>query len=152
SNRHLIRFYRALQTQELTPFDARNYLEEEGARLAKCGEDHYYAIRDRFNDTGEPLDFLFLSRACFNGVMRFNSKGKFNVPFCRKPERFRQALITKICNQIEWASSTIRRNDWLFTCQSWQKTLQQAVPEDFAYVDPPYVGRHTDYFNSWDET
>ncbi|MGB6535916.1 MAG: Dam family site-specific DNA-(adenine-N6)-methyltransferase [Xanthobacteraceae bacterium] len=151
SNKHLIAFYQALQTGELNPATAREYLEHEGAQLEKLGEDHYYAIRERFNKHGEPLDFLFLSRACFNGMMRFNSKGGFNVPFCRKPERFRPAYVTKICNQIGWAGSIIRRNDWVFVRQSWQETLRQVTPSDFAYIDPPYIGRHTDYFNSWDD-
>ena len=26
-----------------------------------------------------------------------------------------------------------------------------AQSDDFIYCDPPYVGRHTDYFNDWDE-
>jgi DNA adenine methylase len=153
SNKHLIRFYHGLQSGQITPAATREFLEHEGAQLLKLGEDHYYAIRDRFNRDGNPLDFLFLSRSCFNGVMRFNRKGGYNVPFCRKPERFRPALITKICNQVGWAATVIRRYDWVFVCQNWDATLAQALPGDFAYVDPPYVGRHTDYFNTWtDET
>lgn len=152
SNKHLVAFYKALQTGALDPAIARDYLEYEGAQLARLGQDHYYAIRNRFNRHGESLDFLFLSRACFNGMMRFNSKGAFNVPFCRKPDRFRPAYITKICNQIKWAASIIRRNDWKFVCQSWEQTLNQVNSSDFAYIDPPYIGRHADYFNCWDDT
>ena len=38
-------------------------------------------MRERFNLQGSSLDFLFLNRSCFNGVMRFNRHGRFNVPF-----------------------------------------------------------------------
>lgn len=152
SNKHVIGFYTAVQKGELTPTDARTYLEEQGAFLEKHGKDHYYAVRTRFNQSGSPLDFLFLSRACFNGVMRFNGKGAFNVPYCKKDNRFRPAYVTKICNQIDWIAKVIRRGDWIFVCQDWRTTLRQATSSDFLYVDPPYIGRHTDYYNSWDDT
>ena len=36
----------------------------------------YYEVRERFNETGSALDFLFFNRSCFNGVMRFNQPGR----------------------------------------------------------------------------
>ena len=42
----------------------------EGTRLLERGESHYYEIREHFNKTHEPLDFLFLNRAGFNGMIR----------------------------------------------------------------------------------
>ncbi len=41
----------------------------------------------------DPLKFLFLNRADFNGMIRLNRKGEFNVPFCKKPERFSKSHI-----------------------------------------------------------
>jgi DNA adenine methylase len=151
TNKHIIHFYKSIQDCTLTPADARDYLEVEGAKLEALGADHFYAVRKRFNETGSPLDFLFLSRACFNGVMRFNKKGGFNVPFCKKDGRFAKAYVTKICNQIAWVAGIIRRGDWTFVCQDWRMTLAQAEEGDFTYVDPPYVGRHTGYFDSWSD-
>ena len=149
TNEHVIRFYRALQTGAIVPEHVGEHLRREGALLLQRGEDHYYAVRERFNARQQPLDLLFLNRACFNGIMRFNRKGEFNVPFCRKPERFRPALITKICNQVRRAAAIIQRNDWEFRCQTWQETLAQSTADDFVYLDPPYIGRHADYFNRW---
>jgi len=151
SNQHLVRVYKDIQAGSLTGESIREFLNSEGQHLLKRGEDHYYEIRDRFNNTPNSHDFLFLNRACFNGVMRFNSKGRFNVPFCRKPDRFRQALVTKIANQIAWASKVISEGDYLFVAQSWRDTLKMVSPDDFIYADPPYEGRHTDYYNSWDD-
>ena len=74
TNPHLIAFYQGVSAGEITPEIVRNYLEIEGAHLSEKGESHYYAIRDRFNEQHQPLDFLFLNRAGFNGMIRFNRK------------------------------------------------------------------------------
>lgn len=151
TNHHMIDLYRGIQSGEVDGPKVREYLVREGTHLLDQGEAHYYFIRDRFNEQGSPLDFLFLSRSCFNGMMRFNKKGGFNVPFCRKPERFRQALVTKIVNQVEWARRAIAGKDWTFVAQDWRETLAQSKAGDMVYCDPPYVGRHTDYYNSFDD-
>ena len=146
---HIINFYRALQSGDISAARVEAFLVAEGEALKARGESHYYAVRDRFNDTGSPLDFLFLSRACFNGLIRFNQKGGFNTPFCRKPERFSKAYITKICNQVRWARNVIGGKEWDFVCADWRATLSQATQSDFIYADPPYAGRHADYYNQW---
>jgi len=151
TNPHLIRFYKALQSKEITPGKVRKFLIEEGEKLRISRGEYYYEVRERFNKTGHPLDFLFLSRSCFNGMMRFNKKGAFNVPFCRKPERFAPALITKISNQVKYIAQIIHEGDYEFCVQDFKQTISQAGPHDLIYADPPYIGRHTDYFNSWNE-
>ena len=149
TNEHMIALYRGIQDGSINGRTMREYLEREGTELFDKGEAQYYAIRDRFNEHGDPFDFVFLSRSCFNGMMRFNKKGGFNVPFCRKPERFRPALVTKIVNQVEWARAAMQGKDWTFVAQDWRKTVADAVPGDMIYCDPPYVGRHTDYYNGF---
>ena len=152
TNKHIIRFYNSLQNGDFEIDKTRNFLFQEGKRLAEVGADYYYEVRERFNAEGSSLDFLFLNRCCFNGVMRFNSKGKFNVPFGHKPERFSKAYISKIVNQLSWAMKQIRGNDWEFRVGQWEEAFSEAKQRDFVYIDPPYVGRHTDYYNSWDES
>lgn len=149
SNPHLIKFYNSVSSGEISPSSVRSYLEKEGKNLLDKGEGHYYYIRDRFNSDRNPLDFLFLSRAGFNGMMRFNRKGEFNIPFCRKPERFSKSYITKIVNQVAWVSSVVQSGDYRFVCQDFDKTLKMVDPPDIVYCDPPYIGRHSDYFNTW---
>lgn len=152
TNPHLINFYNSIQRKEITPQIARLYLKKEGKKLFENGEEHYYLIRERFNKEKDPLDFLFLNRSCFNGMIRFNRKGGFNVPFCRKPERFAKAYITKIVNQIEYIYNLLQLKDFKFVCQDFSETIQNGDSGDIIYCDPPYIGRHTDYFNGWDET
>jgi len=83
--------------------------------------------------------------------MRFNRSGKFNVPYGHKPQRFAQAYVTKITNQIRRISEVISNCDWTFAISDFKQTLESAKPGDLIYVDPPYAGRHVDYFNSWSD-
>ena len=151
SNIHIIRLYQAIQNGEVTPGNVKAYLGEEGAKLRASGEKYYYEVRDRFNTYHSVLDFLFLNRSCFNGIMRFNRNGKFNVPFGHKPNRFAPAYITKITNQIRRISDVVSAYDWQFSTADFRQTLAMVKPGDLVYVDPPYAGRHVDYFNSWSE-
>jgi len=152
SNVHIIRLYQEIQSGSLTPALAKGFLAEEGEKLRAGGETYYYAVRDRFNVQPTSLDFLFLNRSCFNGVMRFNRHGKFNVPYGHKPERFAQAYVTKITNQIRRISEVISACDWTFGAADFHQTLASAQTGDLVYADPPYAGRHVDYFNSWSES
>lgn len=150
-NPHIINFYNAIKNGIITAGSAKEFLEDEGALLQKHGEEHYYKVRERFNKDFDPFDLLFLNRACFNGVMRFNKKGSYNVPFGHKPERFAKAYITKIINQIKYVSQAASQYDWTFTNSDFRKVIPSASEGDFVYCDPPYIGRHVDYYNSWGE-
>lgn len=150
-NPYIIGFYQAIQRGTIDGFIVREFLQREGSILAKRGAEYYYDVRERFNEKHDPLDFLFLNRCCFNGVIRFNAKGDFNVPFGHKPERFSKAYITKIVNQIDYVYVIAKNSDWRFVCQDYKETLRTVGDNDFVYCDPPYVGRHVDYYDSWDE-
>jgi DNA adenine methylase len=151
SNVHMIRLYQEIQSGTLTSAIAKSFLFEEGAKLRAQGESYYYIVRERFNSNPTSLDFLFLNRSCFNGVMRFNRSGKFNVPYGHKPQRFVQAYVTKITNQIRRISEVISSCDWTFASTDFRQTLESVKPGDLVYADPPYAGRHVDYYNSWSE-
>jgi len=151
SNPHIIKFYKALQDKKITPIDVRTFLSQEGQKLLNSNGEYYYTVRDRFNKKQSPLDFLFLSRSCFNGMMRFNKKGGFNVPFCKKPKRFAKALVTKITNQVKNISQIINQGNYTFKNQDFSETIKALKPTDLVYSDPPYIGRHVDYFDSWSE-
>lgn len=151
TNPHLINFYNALKEKSIDEYIVRAFLEEEGEKLAKLDAEYYYEVRNRFNQSHAPLDFLFLNRSCFNGMIRFNRTNDFNVPYGHKPERFSKAYITKIANQVKHVQNEISRHDWTFVCQSFEITIANAPEKAFIYCDPPYIGRHVDYFDSWDE-
>ncbi len=156
TNPHIINFYKCVQQGEITASLMKLYLEREGEVLSKAeneGYEHYLKVRTRFN-SGEfsPYDFIFLSRAGFNGMMRFGGKGNWNIPFCKKPDRFAQAYITKITNQVAAVSQIIQTEpNWTFHNKSYADIIPMATKEDIIYCDPPYYGRHVDYYNGWKE-
>ncbi len=154
SNPHIIRFYNCLLDGSITPQNMREFLQIEGWLLSKADEDgyaHYKKVKDRFNHEFSPFDFIFLSRAGFNGMMRFNRKGEWNIPFCKKRNRFAAAYITKICNQIATTQATLRRYDWELRNVPFFETISKAKKGDVIYCDPPYYGRYVDYYNGWTE-
>lgn len=150
TNPHIIEFYNQVKSGAITPYVVRAYLEHEGRLLEQGDDEYYYTVRMRFNKEHNPLDFLFLNRACFNGMIRFNKDNDFNVPYGHKPQRFAKAYITKIVNQVEHVSNLLQKHSWEFLCQSFQDTISMAGKSDFIYCDPPYIGRHVDYYDSWD--
>lgn len=123
SNPHLIKFYNAIKNKEITGASVKAFLTSEGEKLRSSNGEYYYELRNRFNEKGDSLDFLFLSRSCFNGMMRFNRKGGYNVPFCKKPNRFAQALVTKITNQVKNIAQIIELGDFTFVQQDFKETL-----------------------------
>ncbi len=156
TNPHIIGFYKAIQNKAISADLMKQYLEKEGKLLSEAennGYEHYLKVRTRFN-SGEfsPYDFIFLSRAGFNGMMRFGSKGNRNIPFCKKPDRFAQAYVTKITNQVAAVSKIIQPEpNWIFQNKSFADIIPLATENDIIYCDPPYYGRHVDYYNGWTE-
>ena len=148
SNPHLINFYNGIKNDSINPNVVRHFLEEEGEKLLTI-EDYYYEVRKRFNEHHNPLDFLFINRAGFNGMIRFNKKGGHNVPFCKKPNRFAKSYVTKIVNQVDNIHRIIKSSDYTFLHQGFQETIKMAEKEDIIYCDPPYIDRYVDYYNGW---
>ena len=150
-NQYIILLYQGIQNGSITPQTIREFLEYHGAVLEQRGAEYYREMRDSFNQNGDPLFFLFLNRSDFNGMIRFNRQGKFNVPFCQKPNRFSKAYITKICNQVAKVGEIMRDKYWVFKCGSWKDAFFNASESDYIYLDPPYIGRDTSYVGEWPE-
>ena len=152
TNPHIINFYNNIKQKNIDSYIVRNFLESEGDKLEKGDDEYYYEVRERFNKNHSSLDFLFLNRSCFNGMIRFNKNYKFNVPYGHKPQRFSKAYITKIVNQVKYVEQMLCISDWNFICQSFDNTINSIQEERaFIYCDTPYIGRNVDYYDSWSE-
>lgn len=150
-NQYIIGLYKGIQDGTITSQSVRKFLEYHGNILEQRGVEYYKEMRSAFNQNKDPMYFLFLNRSDFNGMIRFNRKGEFNVPFCQKPNRFAKAYITKICNQVAKVARVMEGKDWEFVCGSWQTAFENARENDYIYLDPPYIGRDTSYVGEWSE-
>lgn len=151
TNPYTIEFYNQIKSGKINSYRVREFLESEGKILAEKDDEYYYEVRKRFNREHNALDFLFLNRSCFNGMIRFNRNGEFNVPYGHKPNRFSKAYITKITNQVKYIENKLKECDWNFVCQSFEETIKNCNGKKFIYCDPPYIGRNVDYYDSWNE-
>ena len=134
TNPHIIEFYKQIKSGVITANVVRNFLEKEGKLLEQGDEKYYYIVRTRFNNDNNPLDFLFLNRACFNGMIRFNKNYAFNVPYGHKPQRFVKDYVTKIVHQVANVERILKTYLWKFLCKQFEITISMAGRNDFFIV------------------
>lgn len=94
----------------------------------------YYAFRDEFNQQTDPrrraLLFLYLNRHGYNGLCRYNSQGKYNVPFglYKNPYFPRQEMM----------SFYQKSQQAIFLQGDFRQMFAAAEIGDVIYCDPPY--------------
>lgn len=98
-------------------------------------EPSYFAVRQAFNAqqmTGpaRAAAFLYLNRHCFNGLIRYNRAGEFNVGWGKKtgpyfPDKELLAFAAVAPNCV-------------FMNAGYRRTLSLAGEGDVVYCDPPY--------------
>ena len=133
----LISLWNAIKTN---PIPLAEYYCEKWIELQKNGQNIYYQIRDRFNQEQRPEDLLFLTRTCINGLIRFNSNGKFNTSFHHKRPGIRPDKLRNII--LDWSYRI--RNATFVHCD-FQETLSKVTKNDLVYLDPPYFNTKGQY-------
>lgn len=93
----------------------------------------YTKVLASFNDSPNPLDFVFISRSCYGGVIRFTKQGKMSTPMGPhrpiSPDSFRERMVL-------WRERVINTE---FRIASFEETMSEASEGDIVYCDPPYV-------------
>lgn len=95
-------------------------------------KEQYLELRDKFNSaTGAERStlFYFLNKTSFNGLTRYNSSGKFNVPFGQREFSVDVEGIKQFSDFLN--SSRVHLSQYKYELISPQKF-------DFVYLDPPY--------------
>lgn len=101
----------------------------------------YYKIRDEF-EVATPLDnakrFYYLRKTCYRGMLRYNQKGKFNIPF----GRYKTFNFAEIQNKEYEA--LLKRTEVLSQSFEYVFTNYNDAT-NFMFLDPPYDSEFTDY-------
>lgn len=98
--------------------------------------EHYYAVREKFNRTQDPTQFLYLLARCIKGAVRYNSEGLFN----QSPDKRRLGTRPETMRRNIMAVSLLLRRKTVITSHDFRDVLTAAEPEDVIYMDPPYQG------------
>lgn len=128
----LIKLWKSIQTN---PEKTAKEYKKRWDKLQLKGYSVYYEIRDSFNINRCEFDFLFLTRTCVNGLIRYNEKGEFNNSF----HLTRPGIHPKSLNEIIFQWSEIIKNIDFRNCD-YREILQEAKKDDFIFLDPPYGG------------
>ncbi|MFD1616600.1 DNA adenine methylase [Gelatiniphilus marinus] len=112
-------------------------------RVNDENEPLYYEIREMFNDLtdkkySEALLYFFINKTAYSGMIRYNSKGEFNVPYGRY-KNLNTSLVTKAHNKL-LSNTEIYNLDY-------SKIFEMAKEDDFMFLDPPYDCVFSDYGN-----
>lgn len=115
-----------------------------GKRVEDENESFYYQIRDMFNDLTEKkysdaLLYFFINKTAYSGMIRYNAKGEFNVPYGRYAN-FNTSLVTK-------AHSNLLANTEIYNLD-YTEIFNMAEEGDFMFLDPPYDCVFSDYGNA----
>jgi DNA adenine methylase len=113
-------------------------------RVDDENEPLYYQIRNMFNDLtekkySEALIYFFINKTAYSGMIRYNSKGEFNVPYGRYAN-LNTSLVTKAHNNL-LAKTEIYNFDY-------SEIFRMSDKDDFMFLDPPYDCVFSDYGNA----
>ena len=132
----------ALYNQNRAAFDELK-AQFPDERVEDHNEELYYTIRDMYNNTtnkqySDALLYYFINKTAYSGMIRYNAKGEFNVPFGRY-KNINTKLVT------EQHSKLLQKAE-LYNC-NYSEIFNMSRQEDFMFLDPPYDCIFSDYGN-----
>ncbi|GIL38669.1 DNA adenine methylase [Roseiterribacter gracilis] len=121
------------------PFDVADRYQAIWAGQGEDDPDYFNRVRARFNANGDPVELLYLLCRCVKNAVRFNARGQFTQSVDKRrlgmrPDKMRAALTG--ASSLLRGRTELRSGDWL-------AALDDATPNDFIYLDPPYHGTST---------
>jgi DNA adenine methylase len=130
ANEELIACYEAIKVDYLKVL---RYLR---GHARKHSTNYYYSLRDKklscpFRSAAQ---FIYLNRACWNGLYRVNRNGIFNVPKGTKD--------TIIFPYDDFAGVASALGRAVLKVCDFEKTIDTAGSGDLIFADPPYTVRH----------
>ena len=95
-------------------------------------------------DIEKAAQFFYLRKTCFRGMLRYNSKGEFNIPWGKyKTVNFSELLNENYSNLL--SRTEIMEGDYTKVFEKYNG------PENFYFIDQPYDSVFNDYgFDNFD--
>lgn len=112
-------------------------------RIENRNEALYYRIRDMYNGITDPeyqpaTLYYFINKTAYSGMIRFNTRGEYNVPFGRY-KHFNVEIISPEHSQL------LQNADILHL--DFEEVFNMTEENDFVFLDPPYDCIFHDYGN-----
>ena len=132
-NSDLINLYRHIhhEGEDFIQYCASFFTSENNTRSG------YMALRDRLNASSEMREraalLLYVNRHAFNGLIRYNSKGGFNVPFGKYKKPY--FPLEELRSFYRKTHSTATE----FVAMDFRSVFACLKPGDVVYCDPPYM-------------
>lgn len=147
ANGDLIDLWNMIKTDPLVVSEGYSELwnEMNSSNDVVVKRDYFYKVRKRFNESKNPIDFMFIMRTTTNGMPRYNLKGEFNNSF----HITRCGIQPKTLHDIilEW-SDKINENNVTFEKKCYSGILSN--DGDLLYIDPPYANTRGMYHGTID--
>jgi len=140
TNKELINCYKCVKEDVIQLIAKLKALQKEYLSLSMDSRrEMFLKVRNRYNQTAisdghdydKAADFIFLNKACFNGLYRVNSKGDFNVPF----GKYKKPNICDADNLIA-INGLLQRVTILHG--EYSQCREYICDNTFVYFDPPY--------------
>ena len=116
--------------------------------FAKYNKEAYIKMRSDFNEKKDDMMLLYLLLIYgFNRMLRFNSKGDFNLPVGNVD--FNKNVVDALDSYFEYVTD---KDIQLFN-MDFQDFIEkiQPTPNDLVYLDPPYLITFSEYNKLWNE-
>lgn len=141
SNYGLSRSY----TEDVIPIELK--LEFKKTYYAKFNSEQYKRMRSDLNSSNQndPLILYLLLIYGFNRMLRFNSKGEFNLPVGNVDFNL------NVVRSLEKYFSYVSNSDIAFSNLDFKDfiTASSITKNDFVYFDPPYSITYSEYNKIW---
>lgn len=133
-HKELTDFYKSIKKGKSQ--DIYDFMKE-----SKNEESAYYDIRDNMNVDTELENakrFFYLRKTCYRGMMRYNKKGGFNIPFGRYKTYNYEEILNKSYEEILGNTEVFNESfEYIFNNYNDKN--------NFMFLDPPYDSEFTDY-------
>ncbi len=116
--------------------DPQSLVESYTANWEAYQEDRqvaYDRAKDRFNERQSPHDFLFISRSCYGGVIRFRRDGYLSTPIGPHKIIHPSTFAKRLAVWRDLVSETV------FVKADYSEIVAEAGEDDIVYCDPPHV-------------